>query len=247
MPSIPSSTRMALSTSDLQSWMLAITTQPRNHSGLMAWITGPLRDFFPFTGVFLAHGEQVAGQIQVTHWLAHGHEDRYLQQLASTFDLASRGSLKWWLTQRQPFCIDAACPPPFTSAFELAEIQDFGLGRVAGHGILNATSSAGTYFSFAGIPVEFSHWHLDALTLIAPVLNDLFLNYVAAQQKDLSSLLATLTPRQNDIVRLIVSGKNDKAIARELALAEKTVRNQLTTVYTQLGVRKRAQLMALLR
>lgn len=238
---------MALGASDLHHWLRALTTQPRHHSDLLAWITGPLKDFFPFTRVLLAHGEQVAGQIQITHWLAHGHEDAYLQQIAATFDLTTRGSLKWWLTQRQPFCIDAQQPPPFTTAFELDEIRRFGLGRIAGHGILNASSSAGTYFSFAGIPAELSHWHLDALTLIAPVLNDLFLGYVAAQKHDLSALLAALTPRQNDIVRLIVSGKNDKTIARELDIAEKTVRNQLTTVYAQLGVHRRAQLMALLR
>lgn len=240
-------TKMALSAGDLQNWMRAVTTQPRHHDGLMAWINGPMRDFFPFTRVFLAHGEQVAGQIQITHWLAHGHDDSYLHQLAATFDLGVRGSLKWWLTHRRPFCIDAKRPPPFTTSFELDEIQNFGLGRIAGHGILNATSSAGTYFSFAGIPAELADWHLDALTLIAPVLNDLFLGYVAAQQEDLSILLATLTPRQNDIVRLIVNGLDDKAIARELDIAEKTVRNQLTAIYTQLGVCKRAQLMAMLR
>jgi DNA-binding CsgD family transcriptional regulator len=238
---------MILTPSDLQSWTRALTSQPRHHDGLMAWVTGPLREFFPFQRVLLAHGAQVAGQIQITHWLANGHDARYLQQMDATFDLANRGALHWWLTQRQPFCIDTAWPSPFTTQFELDEIRDFELGRVAGHGILNATASAGTYFSFAGIPKQLSDWHLDALTLIAPVLNDLFLSYVAAQQKDLTQLLAALTKRQTDIVRLVVNGLDDKSVACELAIAEKTVRNHLSTIYSHLGVYKRAQLVALLR
>lgn len=238
---------MALSAGDLQNWTRALTLQPRHHSGLLDWVTGSLRDFFPFERVFLAHGEQVAGQIQITDWLAHGYENHYFNQIASTFDLATRGALQWWLMQRQPFCIDVKQPPSFATPFELTEIQQFGLGRIAGHGVLNATSSAGTYFSFAGIPTEFSSWHLDALTLMAPVLNDLFLNHVAAKRNDTAALLANLTIRQTDIVRLIVRGKTDKAIAVELDIAEKTVRNQLTAVYAHLGVSKRSELMVLLR
>jgi hypothetical protein len=50
-----------------------------------------------------------------------------------------------------------------------------------------------------------------------------------------------------DIVRLIAKGVDDKSIANALSISEKTVRNHLTDVYHQLGVHKRAQLMALLR
>lgn len=240
-------TRMKLSESDLQNWLSAVTAQPRSPDGLMDWIKGPMRDFFPFDRVFLGHGEQVAGQIQITHWLAHGHEDAYLHQIATTFDAQIRGAFAWWLVHRQPFCIDPDRPPPFATPFELDEIRTFGLGRIAAHGIINAKTNVGTYFSFAGIPVEPAAWHINALTLIAPVLNDLFLGYVAAQHKDVSGALAALTPRQKDIVRLVANGIDDKVVARTLGIAEQTVRNQLTEVYNRLGVRKRAQLMAMLR
>lgn len=236
-----------LSADDLQRWLRAVTTQPRGPDGLMLWINGPLKEFFPFASVFLGHGEHVAGQIQITHFVAHGYEDRYLQQIAGTFDLAIRGSFKWWLINRQPFCIDRDHPPPFATAFELDEIRDFGLGRIACHGIINAKSNVGTYFSFAGIPDALTEWHLDALTLIAPVLNELFLDHLAAQQEGAPIDLSALTSRQVEIVRGLGKGLSDKAIARELGIAEKTVRNQLTEVYNQLGVRKRAQLIALLR
>lgn len=103
-----------------------------------------------------------------------------------------------------------------------------------------------SYFSFTAVKSPLSGWHLDALRLIAPVLNDLFLRLVAAQQSpELSS--ATLTNRQLAIVRHVVAGLDDKSIARMLGVTAKTVRNQLSEIYTQVGVHKRMQLLALLR
>ena len=163
---------MQFSPGDLQNWLRAVTTQPRSHEGLMDWVNGPLKVFFPFTRVFLGHGEQVAGQIRITHWLAQGHEEASLRRIATPFDPQTRGSLKWWLSHRLPFYIDSGRPPAFATGFELDEIRAARLGRIAAHGVINAKANAGTYFSFAGIPDELSDWHLDALTLIAPVLFD---------------------------------------------------------------------------
>lgn len=238
---------MNLSDQTLQQWLQVLKAQPTSQTGLMEWVTGPLKRFFPFERVLLGHGEDIAGQIQVTHVLADGHTPEYLQHIGATFTLQARGAMQWWLKNRQPFTLDATCPPPFATAFELREIEDFQLGRVAAHGILNAKTNAGTYFSFAGIPVSMSDWHLDALTLIVPVLNDLFLSFVAAQNSLVSSKLNKLTPRQKDVARLIASGTNDKAIAKKLAISEKTVRNHLSSVYALLGVHKRGQLIAMLR
>lgn len=239
---------MKLSKRDQQNWLHALTTQPKNpETGLVEWLMGPVKAFFPFGRVILGHGEQVAGQIQLTHTLALGHDDVYLQQLAGTFDLARRGSMGWWFVHRKPFNLDPSCPPPFATPFELDEIREFKLGRIAAHGILNARTSAGTYFSFSSIPEALTDWHLDALTLITPVLNDLYLSYIAHEQQGVARTLASFTPRQNDIVRLIAKGADDKSIAKALSISDKTVRNHLTDVYHQLGVHKRAQLMALLR
>ncbi len=239
---------MNLSKRDLQNWLHALTSQPQNPAtGLVDWLLGPLKTFFPFGRVILGHGEQVVGQIQLTHTLALGHEDAYLKQLAATFDLKTRGSMLWWFSHRKPFNLDPDKPPPFATAFEIKEIRDFGLGRVAAHGILNAKTNAGTYFSFSGIEPQLSDWHLDALTLITPVLNDLYLALIAAEQSGVQAALAHLTRRQNDIVRLIALGLDDKAIAKTLGIADKTVRNQLCEVYAQVGVHRRGQLIALLR
>lgn len=238
---------MNLSNSDLQRWLAAITNQPKKPTDLMLWVQGPLKTFFPFTRLFMAHGELVAGQVKTNHWLQCGHATDYLQQLSTTFELEHRGSLKWWFANRRPFCIDPDQPPEFATSSEVEEIRKFSLQNVAAHGILNMRANAGTYFSFSGISGPFTDWHLDALQVLTPVLNDLYLAFMGDQIPNVQKPLVTLTPRQNEIVRLAVDGLDDKTIARSLGLVEKTVRNQLTNIYGRFGVHKRTQLLALLR
>jgi len=234
-----------LTQADLQAWLTAITHPLATAPELLPWIEGPLRDFFPYKGVVLGHGELVVGQLKVTHMLASGHDAEYLRQISKTFELAQRGSLQWWFVNRQPFVIDPKNPPPYASAFEIEEIDKFGLRNVAGHGVLNAKTNAGTYFGFAGVRPPLSAWHLEALRLLAPVLNDLFLAHIA--QTDGLTLVSKLTPREKSVVRHLVSGMDNKTIALALGISEKTVRNQLAEIYARLGVRRRSELIVLLK
>jgi DNA-binding NarL/FixJ family response regulator len=48
-----------------------------------------------------------------------------------------------------------------------------------------------------------------------------------------------LTPRQHELLSGIVQGKTDREIARDLCLAEKTVKNYMKGVFCALGVRNR--------
>lgn len=49
------------------------------------------------------------------------------------------------------------------------------------------------------------------------------------------------TPRERDIVSCLLEGLGNEAIARRLAIEERTVRNRLTTIYAKLGVESRVQ------
>ena len=50
-----------------------------------------------------------------------------------------------------------------------------------------------------------------------------------------------LTPRQVDVLRLMLAGKSNKSIGRELDLAEGTVKNHVAAVLKALGVTTRTQ------
>ncbi len=57
--------------------------------------------------------------------------------------------------------------------------------------------------------------------------------------------LSSLTPRERDVLSLIAKGKNNKEIAHELRLKEKTVRNYVSNILQKLGVRDRTQAVIL--
>jgi len=54
--------------------------------------------------------------------------------------------------------------------------------------------------------------------------------------------LLTLTPREQDIARLVAQGLTNKEIAEQLFLSEGTVRNNIVVIMEKLGVSNRTQL-----
>lgn len=55
------------------------------------------------------------------------------------------------------------------------------------------------------------------------------------------SELASLTPQESKILALIAEGMTNKQIGEQLFLAEKTVKNHVTSVLAKLGVQRRTQ------
>ncbi len=51
--------------------------------------------------------------------------------------------------------------------------------------------------------------------------------------------LSDLTPREIEILRLVLIGRTNKAIATQICVAEKTVEFHLARVYTKIGARTR--------
>lgn len=53
----------------------------------------------------------------------------------------------------------------------------------------------------------------------------------------------TLTERESEVLKLVAEGWQNRRIAEELSLSERTVRFHLTNVYGKLGVSSRAEAM----
>ena len=53
--------------------------------------------------------------------------------------------------------------------------------------------------------------------------------------------LATLTPREQDILVGVAAGQSNAQVANELSLSEKTVTNTLTMIFHKLGVQSRTE------
>ena len=53
--------------------------------------------------------------------------------------------------------------------------------------------------------------------------------------------LSNLTPREIEILQLVLAGRTNKAIAAEISISEKTVEFHLDHIYTKIGMRTRMQ------
>jgi DNA-binding CsgD family transcriptional regulator len=68
-----------------------------------------------------------------------------------------------------------------------------------------------------------------------------FLRPSTAEAAESPTDSAGLTPAERDVLRLVAQGLDNSAIARELGKSEKTVRNQVSSIFDKLGVRTRAE------
>lgn len=57
-----------------------------------------------------------------------------------------------------------------------------------------------------------------------------------------TSVPRQLTARERGLVRALARGLSNRQIAKEFALSEQTVKNQLTAIYQKMGIRSRLQL-----
>jgi DNA-binding NarL/FixJ family response regulator len=56
-----------------------------------------------------------------------------------------------------------------------------------------------------------------------------------------SSLPEPLSPRENEVLRLLAGGRTNKDMARELNIGEKTVKTYVSRILGKLGVQSRTQ------
>jgi len=67
------------------------------------------------------------------------------------------------------------------------------------------------------------------------------------QRSDSDDLLATLTPRERDVLLLLVEGVDRKEVARQLQLSANTVRTHLHSLMSKFGVHSTLEVVALAR
>lgn len=79
--------------------------------------------------------------------------------------------------------------------------------------------------------------------LAARILSTMRRRAVAAEHND----IASLTPREDEILALVAEGRTNKEIARYLGISEKTVKHYMTNIMEKLQVRNRVEAALSLR
>ncbi|MBC7265266.1 MAG: response regulator transcription factor [Chloroflexi bacterium] len=80
-------------------------------------------------------------------------------------------------------------------------------------------------------------------SLLGPTIAQKALRQFAALPGKQTPLVDDLTPREQEVLRLIAEGRSNKEIAGVLCLSEKTVKNHINNIFSKLHVYDRTQAM----
>ncbi|HEY9685304.1 MAG TPA: response regulator transcription factor [Oculatellaceae cyanobacterium] len=80
-------------------------------------------------------------------------------------------------------------------------------------------------------------------TLLGPTITPKVLSHLTAVRSEpkKADYTAILTTREIDVLKLLGQGKSNREISRELNITEGTVKNHITKIFNQVGVRDRTQ------
>ena len=81
-------------------------------------------------------------------------------------------------------------------------------------------------------------------SILDPAITARVLDLVRSQTATTRNLLDSLSAQESRVLSLIAEGKTNKEVAAEMGLAEKTVKNYLSTVFEKLHVTRRTQAAA---
>jgi len=81
--------------------------------------------------------------------------------------------------------------------------------------------------------------------LIANMINDLAREMAESQNQDgrnENAVISALTPRELEVAKMVRLGENNKMIARELDISERTVKAHLSAIFRKLEIQNRLHL-----
>ncbi|HEY0968466.1 MAG TPA: response regulator transcription factor [Opitutaceae bacterium] len=93
--------------------------------------------------------------------------------------------------------------------------------------------------------VQAIHDVVGGKSILDPAITERVLSLIRSNVPDTRNALKLLSPQEHRVVALIAEGHTNKEVAVAMGLAEKTVKNYLSTVFEKLHVSRRSQAAAL--
>ncbi len=146
-----------------------------------------------------------------------------------------------WAQERKPQIFE--CQLEAEGQLRLSQLKNGNVANVIVHGQCDLQSSTTSIFAFFRTSSETTTRHAQILELLVPHLHLAFSRLWLNETHERSELRPDLrlTPRESDVLQLLVKGKSNKEIAKLLLLGVSTVRNHVHSVYLKLGVHNRAE------
>jgi DNA-binding NarL/FixJ family response regulator len=122
-------------------------------------------------------------------------------------------------------------------------IDQYALFKAGAHGFCKESISEALLSRAVQMVCEGEYWI--QRKLIARIINDLAREMTAsgnAYSPDENIIIDTLTPRELEVAKMVRLGGNNKMIARELDISERTVKAHLSAIFRKLEIQNRLHL-----
>jgi DNA-binding CsgD family transcriptional regulator len=212
------------------------------------WTKNYLRPVLPHESLLCGWGHLHAGGVGLDYLVPVDYPIEHINGIRNRVGAIDTPILRRWLTTREPVVFEADKPWPDIPSQWLDSFKRHDLKNVVAHAVYDVERCAGTYHSFYRIPGSPGDAYIETLEKLLPTLHEVMcsvINSLSAKDR-LNERMATLTAREEDVLRWLSLGKTNAEIAELTGVSESTIKHHLTNVFDKLGVSNRAQLVRLL-
>lgn len=212
-----------------------------------AWISGPVKAFFPHESMVCATGQLFGEKIHIRHLFGVNCPQVCIERVDRIVSCRERRIVQRWLSQYRAQIVNAVDMQEQLSSQEQENAAAAGVNNLAAFGCLDGGGQGGTYVSFGSIPGLLTSLHAFKLELLMPYLHMTLTRIVhrtGAQEGDAPGRSANLTRREQEILALLSTGMSNRAIAEKLSRSELTVQNHVHSIFKKLSVRNRVAAVA---
>ena len=200
-----------------------------------------LRDLIGHEALLAIIGKVANNNVSILASINCGFPAALLHDAARGSHLASRPLLHLWLRRHEPLFVDDVTMQKHASAFERDEIERYGLGCLAIHGMVDISGAMGSYFSFSGVPPSSADEVLRRVALVVPHLHTALLGIWRSERVAWAD---QITPKETDLLQYVAAGLSTPEISKSSSRSQATIRNQLHHLMVKLSVNTRTELVS---
>lgn len=208
------------------------------------WTRRQIRPVFPHGMLLSGYGLLHATGVSFDCAVSVDFPLDYLQELRERADSLHAPILRSFMATREPQLFEAELPPSGISAAWLKRFRERGLRNVAVHGQIDERRVT-THHSFYRIPGRLGDAHVQALRHLVPIMHKVLRRVLEREhgEEALADDLLGLSSREKCIAHEVRRGSTNAEIAALYGLSENTIKHHLTSVFSKLGIRNRAELI----
>jgi transcriptional regulator EpsA len=228
--------------------LIKTSSSVNNVEAFKKWSKIYLRPVLPHESMLCGWGHLHAGGVGLDYLVPVDYPIEHINSIRNKVGAIDTPILRSWLATRKPVVYEESNPWPNIPAQWSESFHAHDLRNVVAHAVYDVERCAGTYHSFYRIPVKPDALYVQTLERLTPTLHEVMLRVIGSLNAEdrLGERMATLTEREEEVLKWLAMGKTNAEIAELTRAAESTVKHHLTNVFDKLGVYNRAQLVRIL-